>query len=503
MPRHASSCSRAESRASTRIAALAALLTLSWVEPSAAQQVVLLDQVVNPRRGLPTTELNKSEYTVFAQDFANASPASLRSPVNYAEGNIHVRLEVLSKPSNLETLFTLCLHDASNITCIRYLPKYTAPGVYEYDQPMLGQYNYDVYDFGKPVSRVILAIKDGMERILDPSDPSYDSFFPTEYRITLALVAKGAKYVPPVATPRDAGTDAAASVPDASASAPDAGAPTTVDAGSAIVSGSSVQIVDSRLTATAQGATDSKIGFPLSTRAPASLKTPTDYAAGKLHTRVEVFSKPSGAPTYLKACLESMTGKTLCSDYVGAQTYLSESALDHEQTLASMQNAASYDWTSPLRRAYLVMSDASGASVAGKAEFFPTDLRLMLTLLPPGARYTPPWELSDAAVSAEGGSSVDPGGALRDDAGSGTSGGGPNGAASRDGAAPGGPDASQDDAWGTPETEPQGDDGCSLTSSRRTPHDRLEAAALVWLALLAQRRRRRRAARLEGVAGAA
>ncbi|HEX6244460.1 MAG TPA: hypothetical protein VFZ61_26260 [Polyangiales bacterium] len=455
---------------------------------------MLLNQVIKLERGAPN--LQKSEYSVYARDFANPPPASLLAPVDYSDGRIHVRLEVLSKPSTVDTLFTMCIHNGTHQTCIRYLPKFTKPGVYEYDQTMVGQYNHDIYDFAKPLTRVILALKDGMGTLLDPSTAAFDSFFPTEFRVTVALVAKDATYVEPGAPAVDAGPSTPVDAGMSGANQ-DAGAPPTSDAGATSGSGSTAVIVDQRLTATAQSAAESKIALALTPQAPTNLRAPVNYGAGKLHARVEVLAKPSGAPTQLRACLENMAGASLCTGALGGQSYLSESAIDHEQALNTMQNAASYDFNSPLRRGYLMVNDAFGASVAGNAQFFPTELKATFTLLAPGASYVPPWE-----TSADGGgaSSAD-GGAAKPDPSEGDPADTPAGAADAGRSADAGATARGDGGaaaagggpgldWDTPDPGLEGgDDGCTLSAANRaTP---ASWTVLTVLALTYGRRRRR------------
>jgi len=349
---------------------LAVFCAFAWQQTASAQQLVLLDKTVMPRSGLPASEFGDSHYYIYAKDFAKPAPPSLRMPVNYAEGSVHIRLEVLKKPSAAETYFNICF-DNGGATCTGYLEKYTKPGVYEYNKPLSGQYNYASFDFNKALTRLALVIKTGAEQKPQVGDANFGDYYPTELRVTMTLVPKGATFVPPGAMA-------------------DAGMPEPPDPAPTGTTGGQIVLADGRVSATAANTMKSEYTYQPASNLPANLKSPIDYSAGKIHARLEVFSKPGNAPTFLTACIESAGPKNTCTGYIRDMTYTTTGVYDHEQTVASMWNSANYDWSAKISRVYFVLKDGMDGLVQGNADFYPTDVRLTVTLIPPGETYVPP-----------------------------------------------------------------------------------------------------------------
>jgi hypothetical protein len=183
------------------LAGLAGLLVCA--RPVAAQQLVVLDETYTAT----ADNTSDSHYRV-PPDVG--TPDNWRSPVDYAAGSAHVRLEVLAKPSAQKTLYNLCYEATPSYACMPYSPAYTAPGVYDFEYPFSAFYQYDMVDWSQGVNQLALILKDegGTKKQGDPA------FYPTTIHVTLTLLAPGETYVPP-ALQEDAGT-------------PDAG---TIDAG--------------------------------------------------------------------------------------------------------------------------------------------------------------------------------------------------------------------------------------------------------------------------------
>lgn len=128
-------------------------------------------------------------------------PKDWTSPVDYRNGTVHIRLEVLEKPpGEAATTWTLC-----------YIPNkgrkngygctstgiYTKKGVYELDVPMTSWWENESIVWTGGIKQMDLVIKDdsgGNGHAHKRAD--FEKFFPTRVRITMIQVAAGAVYDP-------------------------------------------------------------------------------------------------------------------------------------------------------------------------------------------------------------------------------------------------------------------------------------------------------------------
>jgi hypothetical protein len=144
---------------------------------------------------------NKSHFYV-KHDMLNPNvPKDWTSPVDYRNGTVHIRLEVLEKPpGGAPTTWTLC-----------YIPNkgqgngygctgtgiYTEEGVYEQDVPMTSFWENGSIIWTEGIKQMDLVIKDdsgGQGHAHKRAD--FEKFFPTKVRITMIQVAAGATYNP-------------------------------------------------------------------------------------------------------------------------------------------------------------------------------------------------------------------------------------------------------------------------------------------------------------------
>jgi hypothetical protein len=136
-------------------------------------------------------------------------PDNWRTPVNYAEGTIYMRLEVLSKPSTRGVNYQICIfqdqHSAPKHACARY-QYFTAPGLYTWSQAMTGMFQYGNLDWTRRMLDLMLVVKDrggnpvddrfGFGGLWDGS-PDFSLYYPMEVKFTAIVVAKGATFAPP------------------------------------------------------------------------------------------------------------------------------------------------------------------------------------------------------------------------------------------------------------------------------------------------------------------
>src|SRR5262245_45679915 len=171
--------------------------------PSAnAEQFVLFDATFTyTKEDADNSKPSKSHFYVKGDLINPDRPKDWTHPVDYRNGTVHIRLEVLEKPEGgAPTTWTLC-----------YIPNkgqkngygctgtgiYREKGVYERDVAMTSFWENDSIIWSEGIKQMDLVIKDdsgGGGHAHKRSD--HEKFFPTKVRITMVQVSAGAKYDP-------------------------------------------------------------------------------------------------------------------------------------------------------------------------------------------------------------------------------------------------------------------------------------------------------------------
>ncbi|MEM8912550.1 MAG: hypothetical protein AAGC97_12345 [Planctomycetota bacterium] len=165
-----------------------------------AEQFVLFDETFTfaEKDAVPT----KSHLRVFPDQFGPETPDDWTAPVDYRNGSVHIRIEVLSKPKGeLPSYWSLCYipvqGQKNNYGCINS-PTYTQTGVYEKDQSMTEFWNNDSIVWTEGIKHMSLVLKG--PRVNGKShahlQPDMKAYFPTRVRFTMVQVSKGATYDP-------------------------------------------------------------------------------------------------------------------------------------------------------------------------------------------------------------------------------------------------------------------------------------------------------------------
>src|SRR5688572_23425960 len=175
---------------------LASAFVLS-VAPSAwAEQFVLLDvKFTYTKQDADTATPDKSHYYVKT---LNPQPADWTAPIDYRNGKLHVRTEVIDKPAGGEvTQWALCYiankgakpgEDTYGCTGTG---TYTEEGVFEQEVAMTSWWQNENIDWTKGIKQVDMVMKDA-----DGTDgyahlrADAEKFFPTTVRITMIQVSE-------------------------------------------------------------------------------------------------------------------------------------------------------------------------------------------------------------------------------------------------------------------------------------------------------------------------
>jgi len=182
------------------IVALSALLLAPAF--AVAEQFVLFDVTFTyTKNDADTSTPSKSHYYVRGDAINPARPKDWTSPVDYRNGTVHIRTEVIEKPAGGEkTEWTLC-----------YIPNrgqgngygctgsgiYTEKGVYERDVPMTSWWQNESIVWQEGIKQMDLVIKDGSGgQGHAHRRPDHEKFFPAKVRITMVQVSAGSKYDP-------------------------------------------------------------------------------------------------------------------------------------------------------------------------------------------------------------------------------------------------------------------------------------------------------------------
>jgi hypothetical protein len=128
-------------------------------------------------------------------------PSNWTSPVNYAAGSVHIRVEVLEKPAGSQQVgWALCyVANAGNYGC-PYTPYYSATGVYERDVNMQSFWSSGPLDWSQGLKQVdlVYTINSSGSGHVDRYPDLKDLTTPTRVRITMVQVSEGATYDPSI-----------------------------------------------------------------------------------------------------------------------------------------------------------------------------------------------------------------------------------------------------------------------------------------------------------------
>lgn len=183
-----------------RVCGLFFLLLLGSSAMCRGDQFVLFD-VTFPftKADAETSTPSKSHYYVKSDRLNAERPKDWTTPVDYRNGSVHVRLEVIDKPpGDAPTTWSVCYipnkGQSHGYGCIG-TGVYNTKGVFEKDISMTRFWQNNDIIWSEGIKEMHLVLKDDHNlHAHKRADP--EKFFPTQVRMTVVQVSKGAIYDP-------------------------------------------------------------------------------------------------------------------------------------------------------------------------------------------------------------------------------------------------------------------------------------------------------------------
>ena len=182
--------------------ALLLLTGMSAPSVSRAEQFVLFDTTFTFTKADADNSKPSKSHVYIKDDILNPKrPRDWTAPVDYRNGTVHIRAEVIEKPEGGEpTTWTLCYipnkGQGNGYGCTG-TQLYREKGVYEKDVSMKSFWQNDAIVWSEGIKRMDLVIKDnsgGGGHAHKRKDS--EKFFPTKMRITMVQVSAGSTYDP-------------------------------------------------------------------------------------------------------------------------------------------------------------------------------------------------------------------------------------------------------------------------------------------------------------------
>jgi MYXO-CTERM domain-containing protein len=281
-------------------------------------------------------------------------------------------------------------------------------------------------------------------------------------------------------------------------------------------------VTDVSYTHTGETTSDSHYRVNPAAGTPSNWQSPINYGTGSAHVRLEVKTKPGATPTKFQVCFEANPSYA-CTNQ--SPTYTTTGTYEWTTPFADFYYGGTVNWNEGVDQVALILKDTNNNKPQANPMYVPTDLRVVVTIISPGASFVPPVDAgtaqdagardagadagtarpigdagrdagldaggSDAGQRDAGGSSTtaDTGSApAQGESDSGSGGGSSEPAPGATGGADAGSDAGEDDEG---EREDEDDGGCSLAPGARGGSPAVWITLVAGFALAVVRRRRR------------
>jgi len=207
-------------------------------------------------------------------------------------------------------------------------------------------------------------------------------------------------------------------------------------------------LVDQTFTADVNNTTDSHYKLDPNQDIPGNWTSPFDYRDSNLEAWIDVQSKPAGdTATRYTICFDNAGGVSTC---LGVGPFNTTGQYTGTSQLKYLWNGGEgyYHWDQGVSAVQFVVKDGSDQKVQGNTQFYPTTIRLVLTVVPPDKTYTPP-TAEPAETAGSGGETAAAGAGNAGSGGTDTGSAGESGSAGAAGTAEGSAAGAGDEDAGT------------------------------------------------------
>ncbi len=167
-----------------------------------AEQFVLFDVTFTyTKKDADNSKPSQSHFYVTGDQLNPKRPKDWTSPVDYRNGTVHIRAEIIEKPAGGEpTTWTICYipnRGQGNGYGCTGTDLFREQGVYDKDVSMKSFWQNDAIIWSEGIKQMDLVIKDGSGGNGHAHKrPDPEKFFPTKVRLTVVQVSAGSKYDP-------------------------------------------------------------------------------------------------------------------------------------------------------------------------------------------------------------------------------------------------------------------------------------------------------------------
>jgi hypothetical protein len=178
-----------------------AILFLTASVVSAAQFVLFDQTFTYTKEDADNSKPSKSHYYLKGDKLNPDRPKDWTSPIDYRNGTVHIRAEIIEKPPGGEpTLWTICYipnRGQGNGYGCTGTDLFREKGVYEKDVSMTAFWENNSIIWTEGIKQIDLVIKDGSGGSGHAHKRAdHEKFFPTKIRLTAIQVSAGSKYDP-------------------------------------------------------------------------------------------------------------------------------------------------------------------------------------------------------------------------------------------------------------------------------------------------------------------
>ena len=162
---------------------------------------------------------------------------------------------------------------------------------------------------------------------------------------------------------------------------------------------------DTTYTATAMNTMSSHYNLTPPSGIPTNWKSPIDYTTGMVSVRMEVLEKPSTAKTLVNICFEGNV--ETCMNYPPA--YTGTGVINFSQDIKSFWQYDMFDYSKGIQTVAVSLKDEKETLAQGDPNFYPTKVKLTVTVMAAGGATVPMNNDDDAGMPRDAGTRMDAG----------------------------------------------------------------------------------------------